>query len=46
MAEAHMPGLLERFAFYRVSVEDFLFPDALLEKQSESGAEHGAQLAG
>jgi hypothetical protein len=30
---------------YRISVEDFLFPDASLERPSEPGAEHGARLA-
>ncbi len=40
-----MLGLSKCFAFYGISVEDFLFPDASLEKQSEPGAEHGARLA-
>jgi hypothetical protein len=42
MAEAHMPGLSKGFAFYGLSMEEFLFPDASLDKPSEPGAEHRA----
>jgi hypothetical protein len=45
MAEAYMPGLSKSVALYRISVEDFLFPDTSLEKQSEPGGERGARLA-
>jgi hypothetical protein len=33
-----MPELSKSIAFYWLSLEDFLFPDAPLEKQSEPGA--------